>query len=99
MPSEVLVQRCADCDHFIPVDVFKGLCHINKRTVLADDPSCNECAPMKKCKFCRHYLAKDEYLGLCKTQEPTYPDLVARTCEMFEWCSSLQDDLKQVVVH
>jgi hypothetical protein len=83
--SQVLVQRCADCDHYIPVDVFKGLCEVNKGTVQIDDPACKECAPVKKCKFCKHYSPKEECLGFCKAEELTYPDLVTRTCEMFEW--------------
>jgi len=92
--SQVVVQRCADCDHFIPVDVFNGICHINKRTVKTDDPACKECAPVKRCKFCKHYSPREEYLGLCKGEELTYPDLVTRTCEMFEWRSHLTGDRK-----
>lgn len=90
MMSQAVVQRCADCDHYVPVDVFKGLCHLSKHSVRVDDPACEECAPVKKCKFCKHYSSKEEYLGMCKGEELTYPDLVTRTCEMFEWRSDLQ---------
>jgi len=92
--SQAVVQRCADCDHFVPVDVFKGLCHVNKRTVQVDDLACEECGPVRKCKFCKDYSPKEEYLGLCKGEELTYPDLVTRTCEMFEWRSGFPRDEK-----
>lgn len=89
MMPQTVVRRCADCDNYVPVDVFKGLCHLNRRTVQTDELACKEYAPVKKCKFCKHYSPKEEFLGLCKGQELTYPDLVTKTCEMFEWRSDL----------
>ncbi len=89
MLAQVIVRRCADCEHFIPVDVFKGLCQVSKKTVLTDDPPCKDCTPAKKCKFCKHYSPRDEHLGMCKAKEITYPELATKTCEMFGWSSDL----------
>jgi UDP-N-acetylglucosamine pyrophosphorylase len=83
--SKARIFRCPDCDYFIPVDVFKGICHITKDLVMMENEICKEFAPVKKCKFCRHYTEKEEDLGLCKGKVLTYPDLVSKTCEMFEW--------------
>jgi hypothetical protein len=59
--------------------------------VQTDEPACGKYAPVRKCKFCKHYSPKEEYLGLCKGQELTYPDLVTKTCEMFEWRPDLSN--------
>ena len=79
--------RCRDCIHFLPVDVFKGICHLDKPFVEAESEICERFEPVPKCKFCMHYrpLEGNKYLGMCKDKEFTYPDLIAKTCEMFEW--------------
>jgi len=75
--------RCADCDFYVPIDVFKGVCHINKKMVLTDDEPCEACEPVRKCKFCSNFSSTEENLGLCKGSAIAYPEMIARTCEMF----------------
>ena len=79
--------KCLDCINFLPVDVFKGICHLEKAFMEADNEACKRFEPVPKCKFCQHYrpLEGDKNLGMCKEKEFTYPDLIAKTCEMFEW--------------
>ncbi|MGA2461708.1 MAG: 4-hydroxyphenylacetate decarboxylase small subunit [Candidatus Bathyarchaeia archaeon] len=87
MLTQLQVSKCGDCDYFTPVDVFKGICHLNKRSVLTDENACTECVPTKKCKFCANYTSKTDALGLCKGITVTFPELRTRTCEIFEWKS------------
>ena len=82
---------CYDCVHLAPVDVFNGVCHISKKTVSADAVACPEFEHVPKCKFCAKYSpAKGEpFLGTCGSATPTYPDLVAKTCESFRWAEGV----------
>jgi 4-hydroxyphenylacetate decarboxylase small subunit len=81
--------RHTDCRNFAPVDVAKGLCHVRKQMILADDESCELFQKLPKCKHCQHYTAGLEaYLGVCgaeKSRPMTYPDLIGVTCERFAW--------------
>lgn len=81
----ILPLTCKDCDYFIFNDAFSGLCALKKEIVGTDEKACDKFIPMKKCKFCKHYEPIDENLGICRKEGvKTYPDLIARTCEMYE---------------
>jgi hypothetical protein len=76
-----------DCWNYAPVDVVKGICHVRKRVVLADEGSCELFEKRPKCKHCTHYTPGEQaFLGICEasTSRPmTYPDLLGVTCEHF----------------
>lgn len=74
-----------DCEEYLMIDVFKGLCRRDKKIKMADDKTCDDFKPVKKCKFCRHYTSKEEFLGICMGEALVYPDLLAKTCKNFEW--------------
>ena len=82
-------RRHLDCRHFAPVDVVKGICHVTKATVLADEDACPSFDLQPRCRECRLYApCEQEYTGTCGATPDlpmTYPDLVAVTCEWFEW--------------
>ncbi|MFH1728501.1 MAG: 4-hydroxyphenylacetate decarboxylase small subunit [Pseudomonadota bacterium] len=74
-----------DCLNYLSLDVFKGFCRNNDNAnVLADEASCNDFKKTLTCRICAHYTYTDEFLGLCKDKQTAYPDLNAKTCEMFE---------------
>jgi hypothetical protein len=84
--------KCSDCSKLIHVDVFKGICRISKERISIDEEACKEFEPIKKCKFCKHYEpSEEEFIGKCKGKAITYPDLIAKTCEEFDW----KEDLKK----
>jgi hypothetical protein len=74
-----------DCENFIPVDVFKGLCADKKLLVASDDASCENFRAAKKCGLCKRYEPKDQFTGACMGKAPAYSDMAAKTCESFEW--------------
>jgi 4-hydroxyphenylacetate decarboxylase small subunit len=78
-----------DCYNYAPVDVAKGLCHRTKELVAADEPSCELSERAPRCKFCVHFtLGAEPYLGTCgalSSNQMTYPDLSAVTCESFRF--------------
>lgn len=74
-----------DCEEYLAVDVFKGLCSMKKTMVPADDEQCDDFIQAKKCRLCQHYTPTDEYLGLCLGKDIAYPDLLAKTCIDFQW--------------
>ena len=78
-----------DCCNFASVDVIKGICHLSKEMVLADSDNCINFEMLPKCAHCRNFSQSDqEYLGICEVSPMkfmTYPDLIALTCENFEW--------------
>ena len=82
-------QKHLDCRNYAPIDVVKGICHLTKETVLADDESCPSFDSLPKCRACRLYSPGEEaYVGTCGATPDlpmTYPDLVAVTCEGFAW--------------
>ncbi|MFC2078089.1 4-hydroxyphenylacetate decarboxylase small subunit [Candidatus Bipolaricaulota bacterium] len=85
-------RRHLDCRNFAPIDGVKGICHLTKATVLADDDTCAsfDCRP--KCRECRLYSpGEQEHIGTCGATPDlpmTYPDLVVVTCEWFDWKQS-----------
>ena len=85
-------RKNLDCRNFAPLDVAKGICHIQKQVVLAEGEACEMFDALPKCKFCEKYiLGEDEYLGTCaasSTRPMAYPDLIAVTCEWFTWKES-----------
>jgi 4-hydroxyphenylacetate decarboxylase small subunit len=76
-----------DCRNYAPLDVAKGICHVRKQVVLADDKACEFFVQLPKCKCCGKYIpGEEEYLGICNaspSRPMAYPDLVAVTCEWF----------------
>ena len=78
-------NKCQDCEKYLAIDVFKGLCSLNKEMKMADEKICNDFKPAKKCKLCKHYTPKEEFLGTCMDKTLAYPDLLAKTCKDFTW--------------
>jgi 4-hydroxyphenylacetate decarboxylase small subunit len=78
-----------DCRNYAPIDVIKGICHRTKETVLADNTACSVLERLPRCRACRLYTAgQDEHTGACHAtpgHPMTYPNLVAVTCDWFEW--------------
>jgi len=74
-----------DCEEYLAIDVFKGFCRAKKTEVLADEASCDDFVQVMKCAFCKKFKPTDEHLGLCMDKVVTYPDLLAKTCDDFEW--------------
>ncbi len=77
------------CRNYAPIDVVKGICHLTKDTVRADDAACPSFDWLPRCAECKQFSTTDEeYVGICGAtpdQPMTYPDLAAVTCEWFEW--------------
>jgi len=78
-------NSCKDCRFYLPVDVFKGICKIDKSNIGPDSLSCKTFERIPKCKFCRKYKSEKEFLGNCMGETLTYPDMNATRCAGFEW--------------
>ncbi len=78
-------QTCKDCRYYLPVDVFKGLCKLDKQQIQPDDLACPKLERQPKCKFCSRYTEVKDNLGTCDKSYQTYPDLNASKCISFEW--------------
>lgn len=79
-------KRChLDCEEYVHIDVFKGICSLKKTKVMADEVGCESFVQTKKCRFCRNYSQTGERLGLCMGRTMAYPDMLANTCEQFQW--------------
>ncbi|MCK9202968.1 MAG: 4-hydroxyphenylacetate decarboxylase small subunit [Bacteroidales bacterium] len=76
---------CKDCRYFLPVDVFRGICKINKEKISPDDAFCEKVEKISKCKFCQYYTSESNSLGKCMGHTLCYPDLVAAKCADFKW--------------
>ena len=53
-------NNCKDCRFYLPVDVYKGICKIEKTSIGPDDVSCAKFERLPKCKFCQKYQAEKE---------------------------------------
>jgi 4-hydroxyphenylacetate decarboxylase small subunit len=77
------------CRNYAPIDVVKGICHVTKAVVHADDMACSSFDRLPRCVECALYAPGEEgHLGLCTAtpdQPMTYPELAAVTCEWFQW--------------
>jgi 4-hydroxyphenylacetate decarboxylase small subunit len=78
------INRHIDCEEYLAIDVFKGICRLDKTTRIADEEACDVFNALKKCKFCSQYTEKEEFIGLCKGKDKVYPDLIAKTCMDFD---------------
>ena len=74
-----------DCENYTAIDVFKGLCKRDKKKKIADENACENFVFVKKCKYFKQYTPEKEFLGLCMGKTMVYPDLLAKTCQNFEW--------------
>ncbi len=74
-----------DCRNYLAVDVFKGLCKLDKENINADDASCKRFDLLEKCRYCSNYTNVEEQMGLCMNKIDAYPEMVAKTCEDFKW--------------
>jgi hypothetical protein len=79
-----------DCQNCAPIDVVKGMCHLNKVIVPGDEAACGDFQLKPKCRHCSQFQASagTVEMGLClaSDSEPkffAYPDMVAVTCEQF----------------
>ena len=81
--------RHMDCRNYAPLDVVKGLCHVCKEMVTADQAACEQFDRLPKCRHCASYTpGAEHYLGTCEATQVhamAYPDLSAVTCEWFAW--------------
>ena len=88
--------KMLDCRNYAPLDVVKGICHVRKQMVLADDEVCELFEKLQKCKHCAKYTpGEQEYLGTCAASPArpmTYPDLSGVTCEWFSWKDGKKPD-------
>ena len=73
-----------DCENYLTIDVFKGLCSLTKAMVMADDGACESFHQARKCKLCKKYTPTEETLGMCMDKAVAYPEMYAKTCEWFE---------------
>jgi len=74
-----------DCEAYISVDVFKGLCRIKEKMVEADTEACRDFVPLPRCGLCRHFSLTQDNLGTCKDKITAYPAMIAKTCNEFSW--------------
>jgi hypothetical protein len=79
------MKSCRDCRFYLPVDVFQGLCKLEKTEILPDDASCSRFEAIPKCGFCVKYSSERENLGKCMGKHLAYPDMIASKCADFEW--------------
>ncbi len=80
-------NNCKDCRLYLPVDVFRGICKVNKASITPDDNACKKFEKMPKCRFCANYTAEKDYLGKCNGTTLAYPDMIAVKCADFKWIS------------
>jgi 4-hydroxyphenylacetate decarboxylase small subunit len=76
---------CKDCKYYLPVDVFLGICKIDKQRIRPEDEPCEKVELLARCKFCKHYSAGNGNLGKCMGNTLAYPDMVAVKCADFGW--------------
>ena len=74
-----------DCENYTAIDVLKGICRREKELKMADEAVCDDFIPVKKCQFCKHYTTEKEFMGMCMGNTMVYPDLLAKTCDDFQW--------------
>jgi hypothetical protein len=78
-----------ECLNYAPVDVVKGICHLDKVIVAGDQPCCDRCERAPRCAACVHFSSSEgQGIGSCKggpTPAFAYPSLSAVTCEWFAW--------------
>lgn len=74
-----------DCAEYIPIDVFRGMCRAKKKEIISDGEACELFFPVRKCRYCKSYLESQGDLGTCRGKNPAYPEMIAKTCENFEW--------------
>ena len=79
------MEACNDCKYYLPVDVFKGLCKLSKSKLTPEDKACDKFAFAPKCKHCKNYTQTNDNAGLCKGSVNAYPDMLAKTCEEFQF--------------
>jgi hypothetical protein len=80
-------NTCKDCKFYLPVDVFKGMCKMEKKPAGPDDLPCSSFERLSKCKFCTNYIPEQEFLGKCMGTTLAYPDMNASKCIDFKWSS------------
>jgi 4-hydroxyphenylacetate decarboxylase small subunit len=74
-----------DCKNYLAIDVFKGICKLDKNNINADDKACEKFSQIEKCKHCKNFSPTDNYLGKCKEKVDSYAEMIAKTCTEFEW--------------
>ena len=78
-----------NCQFFLPIDVFKGICKRDKDDILADSEACENFKQVEKCSQCSNFSSTEENLGKCKQSFDAYADMLAKTCEDFSWKNQL----------
>ena len=77
-----MVDKCKDCAHLSPRDVFCGVCVLKGEKQSVDAEACGSFKPVSKCKYCSKYQPNEdgECLGTC-AGTMVFPDLTG--CEDF----------------
>jgi hypothetical protein len=78
-------NSCKDCRFYLPIDVFKGSCKLEKNPITPDDLSCDKFEKQPKCKFCSNYTEEKDFLGKCMGTTLASADLNASKCRDFKW--------------
>jgi 4-hydroxyphenylacetate decarboxylase small subunit len=82
------MKKChKDCRYYLAVDVFKGICKLDRTNVNADDVSCEKFEQIPQCQYCKHYKPQDKHTGICMDKADAFPEMIALTCEDFKWVS------------
>ncbi|MBP7498088.1 MAG: 4-hydroxyphenylacetate decarboxylase small subunit [Bacteroidales bacterium] len=77
-------MNCSDCKYYLPVDVFKGLCKLDKiKRIRPELESCENFQKIAKCKFCRNYTRITDFTGKCMNKAEAYQEMIAITCDNF----------------
>lgn len=80
------MEKChKDCRYFLALDVFKGICKLDKSNFAADEPTCEKFEQIAQCRYCTNYKPDGEFTGTCMGKAEAFPDMVAVTCEDFKW--------------
>lgn len=78
---------CNDCQYYLPVDAFKGLCKRSKDHVVPETAECKTFEKRHKCKCCSHFTLSQDcaFLGTCSAGGvPTFPDLNGTYCHDYQ---------------
>jgi hypothetical protein len=79
------MNSCKECRYYLPVDVFRGSCKMEKQELLPDDKSCRYFEAIPRCGLCAKYTQEKENLGRCMGVQLAYPGMIASKCDDFEW--------------
>jgi len=74
-----------DCRYFLAIDVFKGICKLDKSQIAADEAACKDFEQIAQCRYCSNYKPDGEFTGTCMDKAEAFADMIAVTCDDFKW--------------